>query len=141
MILAMLGASAPIAAQATVIGVPLESETRGVTPLRVESDAAWASMGPASLGPRRHPSLRSTSIPYFQERELAGTGARIRGRTAGALIGAVLVGAVGFAGGLEIDNIEPTRGARIGDATLAGTAGGALVGALLGGAVGWLLER
>jgi hypothetical protein len=142
LILVVLGASTPMAAQSTAVtGIPLELGSRLVIPLRIGIDTVTSgSAGLVSLVPRRKTSLSSTLVP-LQKRELARTGTRIRGRTAGALIGAVVGGAVGFAGGYAIDNAERSQGTRIGDVTVGSAAGGALVGALIGGAVGWLLER
>ena len=131
-----------MAAQSSVREVSLGMGSRGVFSLPVENDTATpVSVGAASLGLRRQASLSSTRAHYLQEGELARKGTRIRGRTAGALIGAVVFGAVGLAGGYAIDNAERSQGTRIGSATLGGAAGGVLIGAVLGGAVGWLLER
>lgn len=139
--LAIIGVTESVQAQAP--GPPLEGTAvqRAHAP---HPPAGWTMVGEegsAPLGPRRAVPFSSASLPLEAEAEMVGTAARIRPRTMGALIGGALFGAVGFAAGYELDNIENGGGSRVGSLTLIGTAGGIVVGAIVGGAVGWLVER
>ena len=146
LILAVLGAASSASAQGAQVDTP-QVVSAPVQEHR-ETRAGGASLFPAmsiSVGPRRRVSFTAAASlhrePLPRESEMAGDGTRIRPRTTGILIGGVLGGAVGFAAGYQLDNVERTGGDRVGSISLVGTAGGVFVGALVGGVVGWLAER